>query len=88
MSSILKVTAEIRSGSEKRRCASAEAVAGVVLVEAGAEDARDLEGSIAGVEAKRGEFTLRGDDLDAVADFGTDCVGEIFADDDGRDDGG
>ena len=62
-----------------------EAVAGVVLIEAGGEDTGDAEGAIARDRAERGELALRADDLNGVADLSADGVGEVFANDDGRD---
>ncbi len=61
-----------------------EGVAGVVLVEAGGEDADDAESLVSGDEAEGGEVALRAGDENGVADAGAEGFGEVFADDDGR----
>ena len=62
---------------------ASEGIAGVVLVEAGGEDAGDTEALVARDEAKRGEFALRAGDEDGVIHRGADGLCEVFADDDG-----
>ena len=54
-----------------------EGVAGVVLVEAGGEDADDGEALVARDEAKRGELALWGGDEESVADGCAEGGGEL-----------
>ncbi len=77
---------EVGLGEETLRVGEAdEGVAGIVLVEAGVEDTGDRVALVLGDEAERGKLSLRTGDEDGVADFGTDGLGEVLADDDGRD---
>src|SRR6185437_5600014 len=59
-----------------------ESIGGVVLIEPGVEDARNPECPIARYQPQRRDLTLRADHLDRLSDFGTDGLGQIFANDD------
>jgi hypothetical protein len=78
----LKLMTESRSGSLKRRCASArrmKAICRVVLVEAGVEDAGDAEALVLGREAERGQLALRAGDQTLSPTCAPICLGEVFA---------
>ena len=63
--STLKLMTESRSGSSKRRCASArrrKPICGIVLIEAGVKGAGEAEAHVFGNHAQRRHLALRADD--------------------------
>ena len=75
---------QVGFGEEPLRVDKAgEGIARIVLIEAGLEDACNLEALVTGNETERGEFSLRAGYEDGVAGMDAEGVGEIAADDDG-----